>query len=356
MALARYRETETQTVELRSVDGAKAELKSSQFRREREATWQALESLVTRIDRSGIAAATPAELNRLPLLYRSTLSSLSVARAISLDRALVSYLEILALKAYLCVYGSRSTLRGAIAGFFSTALPRAVRAAAGAVVLSALVLAAGVTVGLVLTQAEPDYFYAFVSEEMAQGRTPTASTEALRETLYTERTTAEQLSAFASFLFTHNAQVGMMCFALGIAFGAPTAILLFHNGLMLGAFVALFASRGLGVELLGWLAIHGTTELLAIILCGGAGFLIAANVIFTGRHSRLHHLSVAGRQAAVIVMGAVVLLFFAAILEGFGRQLIHDTATRFAIGGSALTVLLGYFVLAGRGTAGHRRG
>ena len=245
---------------------------------------------------------------------------------------------------------------GAIAGFFAESLPRAVRAAAGAIALSALILFGGVAVGLVLTWAEPDYFYAFISEDMAQGRTPTASTEVLRETLYTERTTAEQLSAFASFLFTHNAQVGMMCFALGIAFGAPTAILLFHNGLMLGAFVALFASRGLGVEFVGWLSIHGTTELLAIILCGGAGFLIAANVIFTGRHSRLHHLSVAGRQAALIVVGAVVLLFFAAILEGFGRQLIHDTATRFAIGGSALTVLLGYFLLVGHGTGEGRRG
>ena len=90
------------------------------------------------------------------------------------------------------------------------------------------------------------------------------------------------LRDFASFLFTHNAEVGLMAFALGFVAGVPTALLLFGNGLTLGAFSALFFSRGLGLAYLGWLLPHGVVELTAAVLCGGAGFALARGVLFPG--------------------------------------------------------------------------
>jgi uncharacterized membrane protein SpoIIM required for sporulation len=50
---------------------------------------------------------------------------------------------------------------------------------------------------------------------------------------------------FATFLFTHNARIAILAFALGFAFGVPSVLLMVMNGAGLGAFVALFASRGL---------------------------------------------------------------------------------------------------------------
>jgi hypothetical protein len=54
------------------------------------------------------------------------------------------------------------------------------------------------------------------------------------------------LGAFATMLFTHNSQVSLMCFALGFAFGVPTVMLLLYNGCMLGAFLAIYVTKGLG--------------------------------------------------------------------------------------------------------------
>ena len=333
---------------------APLELKSSQFRRERQATWQQLERLVDRMDRSGPAGLTPRELSRLPILYRSTLSSLSVAQAVSLDRNLLDYLDALAVRAYLCVYGSRSNPLAVIATFFGQRLPAEVRAIRWFLLASAAILGLGTVSGLLLTQAQPDYFYAFVSDGLAQGRTPTASTEVLREALYPEETVTEALWAFASFLFTHNSAVGLLAFGLGIAFGVPTVLLLFTNGLMLGAFSALYIDRGLGVEFFAWLLIHGVTELLAIALCGAAGLLLAKTVVFPGRHSRLANLAVEGRRAAMVMCGAIALLFCAALLEGLGRQLILDMDWRLGIASASAVVWLAYFGLAGRSPAGHR--
>ena len=73
-----------------------------------------------------------------------------------------------------------------------------------------------------------------------------------------------------------------MAFALGILVGFPTFVLILSTGLMLGAFVALYASRGLGVDVCAWLLPHGIPELTAIVLCGGAGFALAAAMALPG--------------------------------------------------------------------------
>src|SRR5678816_4475778 len=106
-----------------------AEMRSVQFRREREATWRELEDLIAQADKKGVQALAAEALARLPHLYRATLSSLSVARSISLDRALVDYLENLVGRAYFVVYGTRQHLRRQLADFVRWRLPSTIRAA-----------------------------------------------------------------------------------------------------------------------------------------------------------------------------------------------------------------------------------
>jgi len=324
-------------------------LKSYEFRREREESWQELESLLSRAEARGIQSLTPAELFRLPNLYRATVSSLSVARSITLDRNVLLYLEGLAARAYFFVYGARGSFGVGIARFFGRQFPQAVREARFNVVAAAFVMCIGVAVGCLLTLANADWFYTFVSESMAGGRTPTATTESLRAALYDDDGGAlESLYLFATYLFTHNSQIGMLAFALGFALGVPVIFLMFYNGLLIGAFVALYASRGLAFELVAWLSIHGTTELFAVILCGGAGLSLGSAFAFPGRRSRLDSLARRGRKAGAIAIGAVAMLLVAGLLEGFGRQLVQDPVLRYLIGGTMLLLWLCYFILAGR--------
>ena len=59
-------------------------------REEREAQWRKLEDLLARAEKSS-ASLSDDEIIALPVLYREALSSLSVARAISLDQSLMSW-------------------------------------------------------------------------------------------------------------------------------------------------------------------------------------------------------------------------------------------------------------------------
>lgn len=112
---------------------------------------------------------------------------------------------------------------------------------------------------------------------------------------------------------------------------------------MLGAFLALFVSHGLGVAAGGWLLIHGVTELFAITLAGAAGFRIGWTLCFPGRHSRTVALAEAGRIAATVMAGVVIMLAVAGLLEGFGRQLITLTAARYGVAAATVLVWGVYF-------------
>ena len=186
----------------------------------------------------------------------------------------------------------------------------------------------GTATAYLMTMRDPVWYFAFVPRELAGGRTPRASAADLAKTLASGHDTG--LSFFASFLFTHNAQIALFAFALGFACCLPTAFLLFYNGLMLGAFLALFVSHGLGVDAGGWLMIHGVTELLAVTLAGAAGLKIGRAIAFPGARTRLEAASEAGKEAAMLMVGLWAGLtlprfawtppaaFLAFMLAGFG--------------------------------------
>ncbi len=347
-------------------------IRSLQFRQEREQEWDQLESLIAKINKEGRAALSADECLAMPRLYRAALSGLSVARTISLDTNIALYLEALVLKSYIQVYGSRARLGDTLKGFFIFGWPQAVRAM-WQPLLFAAVLFFGAWLGAhAMVQRNPEWYYALSGGD--DERSPTASRITLCESVFdaapasgpckAEMKTAEKpsdrersgLATFASFLFTHNAQVSLLCFALGFAFGIPTLYLLFFNGAVGGAMTAVFFNKGVGLDFVGWLSIHGTTELFAIILCGGAGLYMGTAAALPGTRTRVTAVADAGRTAAIGAMGGVVMLAVAALLEGFGRQLVQPTEARFAIGGVMLIAWLVYFTLSGReardGTAG----
>ena len=325
------------------------ELRSTQFRKEREATWRRLEQLLGKIDRHGLHGLEPAELSKLPSLYRSTISSLNVARAISLDRNLVLYLENLAQRAFLCVYGSRRPVREALTSFFLRDWPQSIRRFRWHLLVSTLFLMLGAGVGYALTLADPVQFHTFVDPGLAAGRGPEASDETLRHMLYDDGSdeTAD-LGYFSSFLFTHNARVGLLMFAVGFVAGIPAVILLISNGLMLGAFTALYVSRGLAFPFFGWLLPHGVTEILALLICGAGGLALGQGVLFPGPTTRVRNLAATGRATAPLLLGAVLMLMAAGVLEGVFRQRVTNDITRYAVVTITAVLWATYFLFAGR--------
>lgn len=325
-------------------------LRSAEFRKGREGNWRELENMVARVDKSGIHSLSADEVQQLPLLYRTLVSSLSVARNIVLDRNLQLYLESLALRAYLVVYGPRTGILHSLKTFFTRDYPRQVREIRWHLgIVFVIMLAAGIA-GYLLVMADINNFDLIIPESLAGGRGPNSSRQYLLDTELFSPWPGflETFMFFATYLFQHNSLVGIFSFGLGFALGVPTMLLMAYNGLILGAFLALHAGKDLLIHCIGWLSIHGVTEILAILLCGAAGLVVAQKVIFPGDMTRLESLACHGRKAASVAVGCVAMFFIAGILEGGFRQLVNNTPGRFIVAAITAAFWLYYFTRVGK--------
>jgi len=156
-----------------------------------------------------------------------------------MDNALLAYLEALCARAYLVAYAPQESLRGALSRLFTHGIPRTVRRSTVPLFIGFLAIVLGAIVGYLLYFQDLAWFYSFVPSGLSDGREPGASAEYLRSPLFDQDTgKSEDLGTFPSL---------------------PSFVLTFYNGLIMGAFFAVFGEAGLAVELFGWLSIHGVT-------------------------------------------------------------------------------------------------
>ncbi len=329
-----------------------AALRSDRFRQQREGDWQRLEAIVRRMESGRLGKLSDADVLDLPVLYRTVASSLSVARETSLDAATLAYLDGLVQRAWFLVYGPRVSLLGWLRRFLGGGWSASVRAIWFDLLIALGVMVAGAVVGWLLVAGDPDWYYSLVPGQFLDARAPGASREVLLDSLFG---TEDQngLSLFAAFLFSNNARVAILAFALGFAFGVPSLLLLVQNTATLGAMLWLYHGQGLTVDFIAWLSVHGTTELFAILLAGASGLHIGRSMAFPGELSVLEAAAKAGQRASQVMMGVVLMMVVAALLEGFARQLINDTPGRLTVGLSMLVFWLVYFfAFIRRGSAG----
>ncbi|MET3601795.1 stage II sporulation protein M [Martelella mangrovi] len=324
-------------------------IRSSRFRSEREGDWLRLQAIVEQAERRGLKSLAFSDSRDLVTLYRQAVNALSVAREISLDSAIIAYLESLSARAYLVVYAPRASLSGVVSRFFATGAPGAFRRSGIEFIAAYALMALGAVAAFLLTQADPTWFYAFVPDGLAAGRGPQASADALRRVIYdSEPGALDQLGAFATYLFSHNTRIAIFAFVLGIMACVPSAVLILYNGTMIGALGSIYADKGLGYDLFAWLSIHGVTELSAIVIATAGGFRLGRAFLFPGEKTRKASLAYAAHDAVKLAVLAAIMLLAAGVLEGFARQLVTAPAWRIAIGWGIGALWFVWLIGAGR--------
>ncbi len=318
-----------------------AALRSDRFRLEREPEWRRLEAILNRMEKGRLRSIPDEDVLALPALYRMAASSLSVARETSLDKSTLTYLESLVQRAWFQVYRPQQGFLGWLRGFLGGGLSRSVQQIWLDICIALAAMIAGTITGWLLVSRDQEWYYALVPTGFTDSRVPGATREVLLESLAVQQD-AQGLSAFAAYLFSNNAGVSILAFALGFAFGVPSLLLLVHNMAVLGAMWWLFSDAGLSWEFAAWLSVHGTTELFAILLAGAAGIHIGRAMAFPGSRSIMAAAAQSGRRAAQVMAGVVLMLMVAALLEAFPRQLLGMNE-RFLIGGSMLAIWVTYF-------------
>jgi len=98
-------------------------------------------------------------------------------------------------------------------------------------------------------------------------------------------------------------------------------MLLFYNGVILGALCFDYIRAGESAFLAGWLLPHGAIEIPAVLHAGQAGFLLAGALIgWRTRENRSARLRRIGPDLIGLIAGAGVLLVWAGLVEAFFSQ------------------------------------
>lgn len=127
----------------------------------------------------------------------------------------------------------------------------------------------------------------------------------------------DQRSIMFGFYVRNNIGIAFRCFALGVMLGVGTVYTLLFNGIVIGSVAGYVCSQGGQERFLTFVFSHGSFELTAIAVAGGAGLMLGNAVIHPGNRTRREALPARALDAIQIALGAGVMLFIAALIEAY---------------------------------------
>lgn len=143
---------------------------------------------------------------------------------------------------------------------------------------------------------------------------------------------------------TNNIKVAFNAFVLGILCSIATISLLFYNGVILGVFQYFFFEKGLLTVSSSALFLHGTLEISAIIIAGGAGILLGNSLLFPGSYRRVDSLMRAAKDALKIAVGLIPVFIVAGFIESYFTRLTEMSIIfNLAIIGASAIFIVWYF-------------
>lgn len=306
--------------------------------------WERLAAAAAETRRVGVKRTGAAALQRMHDDYRRAAADLAYAQTHFPGSKTQAYLNRVVGQAHGELYGAAPHRLATAWRFLARDYPRLLRrewrpiAVAGALMIGAAVAGAIAT-----------YSDTALARLLLPAQFRDVSPANLSETRQANADGAAMYPVIGSYIGVNNVQVAIMAFAGGITFGALTVYAMLQNGLMLGVLAALFTQAGATVGFWALIVPHGSLELPAIIIAGGAGLKMAGALLFPGDAPRSTALKAAAPVAARLLLGTLPLFAIAAAIEGFFTPTAASDALKLLVGAVLFALLVAYVLVPGRG-------
>ena len=314
------------------------------------AVWRELETILERIENDPYRRLTLPEVRRFHFLYEKTSADLARLSTFAFSPEICRYLESLVGRAYGEIHESReSASRTSFRRWFFSGFPQVFRRHIRAFALSFAIMLIGAGFGAAALRFDPaardillPFDFPHETPDQRVAREETAKKDRL----------GGRHSTFSAYLMTHNIRVSLFTLALGMTAGLGTSLLLFYNGIIVGAISADYVMAGQTKFLLGWLLPHGSIELPAIMVAGQAGFVLGAALLgWRSRAPLRARLRSISQDLLTLVGGLGLMLVWAGMVEAFFSQ-FHEPvlpySLKIAFGLLELALLLLYLGWAGQ--------
>jgi uncharacterized membrane protein SpoIIM required for sporulation len=180
---------------------------------------------------------------------------------------------------------------------------------------------AAAVVGVLLSIADPSFLRHFLGPQMME--------TIEQHKMWTDSIVSVKPAA-SSMIMTNNISVCFATFALGV------------NGLLIGIIGTACWREGMSLSLWSFVAAHGSLELPAIFISGGAGIGIARGMLFPGQLPRKLSLVLAGARSVRLVLGTIPMLIVAGLVEGFISPSPIPVVLKFSLAAILGTLLVLY--------------
>lgn len=300
--------------------------------------WSELEAVLDRLEKKPEYKLTLGHLERFHYLYQRASADLAKISTFSAEPNTRLYLESLVGRAFGEIHETREKPhRLRPLHWFFTTFPQTFRKHIRAFWISLLAIGVGAAFGgftIIVDSSTKQILLPFSQLQGDPSERVKKEEDVAADRLKGAKTT------FSSFLMTHNTKVAIFTLALGVTWGIGTLIMLFYNGVILGAVAVDYVLAGETSFLLGWLLPHGAVEIPAILLAGQAGIVLAGALIGWGKPISLRmRLRKISNDLVTLIFGVALMLLWAGIIEAFFSQ-YHEPVMPYAV-----KILFGVFEL-----------
>lgn len=311
--------------------------------------WDELDATLERIAISKVFMSDLEAVQRFHYLYERATADLAKLTTFSSDKQTRLHLETLVARAYAEIHstGEKSGRFAPIRWLLSD-FPRAFRRHIAAFGLSLAVTLTGMIFGAFALAIDPD------AKEVVMpfGHLLGDPAERVKKEEQTGGAVGGEHITFSALLMTNNIRVSIIVLALGLTFGIGTIVMLFYNGVILGAVVFDYIRAGQSTFLAGWLLPHGSFEIPAILLAGQGGLILARALIgWSDRNTVKQRLRLIMPDLITLIGGVAILLVWAGFVESFLSQ-YHEPVIHYwqkiALGLIQLSLLIVLLSLGGR--------
>ena len=205
--------------------------------------WEELDKLLAVLEERNGHQLPLEKVKRFNYLYQRTASDLARINTFSAEPTTRRYLENLVARAYAEVHEvRRDSSRLKIGEWVMRTFPQAFRRHIRAFQLTLVVTMVGAAFGALVVATDSPAKRVLLPFEHLTG---SPSERVAEEESVTEDRMSGERSMFSAQLMQNNIRVSIMALALGMTFGLGTFLVLFYNGVILGAVVLLQSIAGL---------------------------------------------------------------------------------------------------------------
>ncbi|MDI1235401.1 MAG: stage II sporulation protein M [bacterium] len=266
---------------------------------------------------------------------------LSYARTFYRNRSVRVYLNSLAQKIYINIYKNRKNFGQSIVHFFKEEVPSIAWQNRKVILISFLLLLFSTLIGA-FSSAKDIMFARSILGDVYVDQTIENIKKGDPFGIYKHQGPIQMFISIAM----NNLMVSLIVFLAGIFASYGAVVMMVRNGIMLGVFMYFFYSRGLAAEFNYTVFLHGTIEMLTLVIETTAGMLLGRGLLYPGTLSRYKAFSVYGRKGALLFLSTVPFILFAAFIESFlTRYTDMPNILRGAIIAGSLFLMVYYFVI-----------